>query len=514
MKTVTFQENYAAIKFFCDTATEGFVVAETNSEITKKEFIEQLSEDFSIRIQKLDSLSISDFQLNSNDILVVDEFDTVNSSQTVIDLNYNRNWLLNLHKVIVLVLRPSTVNELIRYSSSFWSFVTLHKVFSCGFKGIIQPHFIDSNTTRTLNGLVKYKSYSIDKNTSHRVLLERLVFSCFHEKFESKRLDEFLKMELEKVDESNQNDIANFILKVLNLADRLRQSKLCIEAKLCIDFIDKSFTIYDRYSEMEIRKLKLLSEIYYDLEFFDKALYTYELLIVAIERMEEKDLLEIASIVNNIGVIYYKKDAYSDALDCYYSAIKKIDSSEDVFVTVNLLFNLSLLHYDIKDYYNALYYINTAIDRINEYGLSRESVLLSKCKVLKAYLVINLGNLKYATDLLTESLSLLREQLDENCTYIMEIHYVFAVLYLHKNELERAERCAKKAYSIMKRENPSMSVRCHIRELLGEIYFYQGNYPNALIFLKIAYRHGTKNQVFNEDVLYWIRAAIEQCENN
>ena len=515
MKTSSFYENYDAIKIFCKQAQEGLVVVETNSEITKEEFIELLNSDFNVCQKKLKDLVNPNILFDDDCIILVDEFDTKNSSDTVVDLNYNRNWFLNLHRNIIFVLRPSTVNELIRYSASFWSFVTLHKVFSCRFRGIIQPHFINNNNDWYLDGLVKYrasnKKDTLDK--SKRNIFYALVWETLRIVCEPKDIIVCLEQKTSSLDKSNSREIAGLVSAILLLSENLRVAGLLREAQKCLDFVSKSFSIHEDFIELEIRKLKLLAEINYSLGFYDKALETYEEQYnIILQHPQIYDDISISALMNNIGVVYYKKECYSEALDCFYKAIEILNGSDEMFVFVNLLFNLSLLHYQIDDFYNSLYYIDSAIEKFDEVVSRRHRILFSKCKVLKAYLVINLGDLNYAEYLLQESLTFLREELEERCTFIMEVHYVFATLYLHKNDLEHAESCALKAYKIMRSIECPIHIRCHIRELLGEIYFYKKDYERAKMFLKVSYSHGNGRNVFSQEISDWVKWAINNCE--
>ena len=113
--------------------------------------------------------------------------------------------------------------------------------------------------------------------------------------------------------------------------------------------------------------------------------------------------------------------------------------------------------------------------------------------------------------MLRESINYIRNDEKENSMIAMETHYAFATLYLHNNELENAESCAIKAESIMKKNDSPFAIRCHIRELLGEIYFYSNEYTLAKKYLQIAYSHSIGKHYFSEDVLEWIKQLIEFC---
>lgn len=213
-------------------------------------------------------------------------------------------------------------------------------------------------------------------------------------------------------------------------------------------------------------------------------------------------------------MVYFQKNQPSEASACFNKAIEVLNYSTEYFVLVNVLFNFSLLHYQIDDYNNSSYYIDVAIDKFNETDANKEKTLLSKCRILKSYLLISLGELVSAQEILQDSLAFFRQELEESCVSVMEIHYIFAKLYLHKNDLLHAESCATKAYNIMNKVDCSIEVRCHIRELLGEIYFYKKDYDKSMAFLKVSYSHGKNRNCFSDDILEWIEWAMKFCNDN
>lgn len=525
MKTLLFHENYEAIRYFCKNSKEGFVVAEINSRIIKDELVESLSSDFCIIKTSLKDLVGDDERVNKCDVLVIDEMETYDSKQGIVNLNYNRNWLLNLHCNIIFILRTSMVNELISYSASFWSFVTLHKIFIYRYKSVIQPHFIEDDSDWYLNGLLKYRNDYIVNNDiiSKNNRFKSVVREVFQDECEREEIDSYLNKKISKLQSTDVEKIASIFSSILQLSKKLRHVGLVQEAYTCLLFAHKNFNVNSYYKELEVKKLKLLAEINYILGNYEESLRLYETLFnkntVKYETFSEEDIrithsngVELANLLNNIGVVYYKKGMYSEALDCFYGAVKIMNELDDFFVFSNILFNLSLLHYQMEDFHNAIYYIDCAINEISTENALKAEVLMSQCKVLKAYIETNLGELSVAHDLLENSLTLLREELDENCVAIMEAHYVYAVLYLYEKDLKHAKSCATKAFRIMKHLNSDIYVRSHIRQLLGEICFYMNDYREAYSILKIALSHGTKHKAFNDDVVEWIRWAINYCE--
>jgi len=145
-----YRESLEEIVNFCLVADSGIAIAEINDVITCNEFLKDLASQFQYTNYKL-----SDFSCHTNDIqvtltkptlVVINELLNVNTDELIINLNYNRDWLLNLNCKIIIIISPATVSKLIAYSNNFWSCVAIHKSFFAELECTIAPYLFDDQS--------------------------------------------------------------------------------------------------------------------------------------------------------------------------------------------------------------------------------------------------------------------------------------------------------------------------------------------------------------------------------
>ena len=520
MKTNEFFQNYEAIKLFCKWSSSGFVIAEINDYITKNELIEALKSDFNIAVVRLYDFENKTFNISDFSLIVIDEFNPLNTYNIASNLNYNRNWFLSLNINIIIIASSSTVDELINYSSSFWSFITLHKVFTNKFKCIFDSHFISSSDIYSLisNTSLGFRHYiARSKRVSKQQDISCLAEESFHQKLVVNDIVTFLKKQLSLNGHIRNNSPTNLVVSAISFGEKLLNNGFFIEAKQCADFLYDNYAFFPSYIEMQARLLRLVADANYSNNEFSIALQIYKALIDWYESKKiSYDIVAVSVIYNNCGVIFYKQRHYAEAIDAFYDCYKMLNDSEDVqqlYILIHVFYNLSLVHNEKGDYHNSLDYIDIAMKYSNY--LSENDILnLSYLKVFKAYLFINRGNLSLAHSLLENCLEDFRKKMDENSVSIMEVHYVYALYYLYINDLDKAYHCASNANQIAKNIKAEQTKKIQIRELIGEILFYQKKYHEALPFLTTAYNHGKKLNLFSDDVLEWIKDSIEKCKSS
>lgn len=525
MEHFKFIDSYNSIKLFCEWSKEGFIVVETNNCLFKDKFIEKISSDFDICIERLENLKEKNTFYNK-DIIIVDEFETKDSTEAVVNINYNRNWFVSLHKNIIFVLRSSTVDELIQYSASFWSCVAIHKVFSFRYKGIMFPHFIRSSADIELDGFARLKLYpgepaQITSKYKKTLFILNKYFGnfIFHDNMYIFLMEQ---LKLNKSKHKNDDFVESFCSKILRLIEEFRSFNLYDTALECICFLQDNFIIGSRYINIEIEMYRLKAEINYSLGNLDESLGAYAQIFFALREKEiyfyqEKD--KTAILFNNIGVVLYAKGDYEDALFCFDSACEIIDSDEYSklnFLLTNFLYNLSLVSYQLGDDCGALKNIEQSIQIYSQYNyFSRSDMIVrSILNVLKSYIMINSGDIGKVENLLISSLKWLREELDEKCLSIMEAHFVYAKLFFYQNKLDQAKSCIEKSYQITKEINCPLWVRNYIRELFGEICFFKKEYKQALYFFNMVYSQAKKNNFYTDEILDWVLYLKGKCEEN
>ena len=520
MKTNEFYGNYEAIKLFCKLSSGGFVVAEINDYITKNELIENLKKDFNITVVKLNDFEDKVFNSSEFSLIVIDEFNTLNAYNIASNLNYNRNWFLSLKINIIIIASSSTVDELINYSSSFWSFVSLHKIFVNKFKCIFDFRFISGSDIFSLisNNNLGLKHFIIQSNhITKKQKINSIAEESFHQKLIVDDVVSFLKKQLSLNGYTKSKSPTSLIVCAISFGEKLLNNGFFAEAKQCADYLYNNYVFFPSYIEMQARLIKLVADANYSDNEFDTALQLYNVLINWYEsKYLSYDVAAISVIYNNCGVIFSKQQCYSEAISVFYDCYKMLKDSENIqqlYILIHVFYNLSLVHNEEGDYHNSLDYIDNAMEYCNY--LSENDILnFSSLKVFKAYLLINRGSLSLANSLLKDCLEDFRRKMDENSISIMEAHYVYALYYLYINDLDKAYHCASNANQIAKNIKAEQTKKTQIRELIGKILFYQKKYHEALPFLTTAYNHGKKLNLFSDDVLEWIKDSIEKCKSS
>ena len=217
---------------------------------------------------------------------------------------------------------------------------------------------------------------------------------------------------------------------------------------------------------------------------------------------------DLASLSNNAGVLLFLIGDYKHSLSMFNDAANLINDMPITFHIGEVLFNLSLVSLLIDDHKNAQYYIDEALEIVENFQSRSMEILGARYKVLKAYILVNIGAICDAKAIIKPSLDYLRQEIVENHEYIMEAHFVFALIFLHNSELASAQRCAMSAYNIAKRIRTPMRTRARISQLLGEILFYLPDYVESRRFL---YHACSQARYFSEEIVDWMYKAREEC---
>lgn len=520
MKTATYTQCVKKVSTFCKLSRKGFIVAEINDVITKDEFIGDLLGEGQVSVLDLRKLSEKEERLridNQADILVIDEVASSDIEQIVINLNFNRDWFLRLNKKVVFILPTITVNRLIEYSYSFWSFVYLHVVFNTKFPSIVKPHYIfdllsyDNRKSQEVDkGIYKYV-YNTTRSASSLI-------SSYNDRVLSNRnndLNKVLLQRMEEIDFSDKKSIECGYTSIFSLGKSLLREAHYKDALKCFEFLIKRFVLGDDQRQRDYELKKNIAFVCYQLGDYLTALnYVNQILVSITENDQVKpeyqflSLYELAALWNNAGVLMYLSGGKKQALSMFNKAAELINDVDITFHIGEILFNLSLVSMIIEDYRNACYYIDKAIEAVNQYTNRSLKILCARYGILKAYLMVNIGAIHKAKELIRPNLVILRAELLENHEYIMEAHFVYGLIYLHNNELEKAQKCALKAYEISRRVKTPLRDRARIFQLLGEIHFYLGDYINARRYL---YHASRQSNVFAREVLDWMEWAQREC---
>ncbi len=502
MRSKKYKTAFDNVKLFCNNTNGGIVVAEINSCVTKKHFFEDLSIFFDVRATTTSEMSQRDINLNDIDdssIIVIDESNNNDVKKSIVNLNYNRDWLLSHRCNIIIVLPTFAVNELISYSYSFWSCVSLHEIFNSYYHGIIHPEFIDKEDSW-------YKSnknqYAENKNT-----VSDIVYNIFHKKAfvtnSKDSISDFLKGEYKQYE--NRKVLYEKIYAFVQL---LSENKYYAAAYVCYEHLYSNFNKI--LENDKLKKIKLYESVVkfgYNSKDYELAKTYCAMLIQFIEELKEDDPvrdiisdMDIAIYWNNLGCLWLLTDNFEMALTDFNISGKAMNDLIGNSYYSDIIFNLALVSYLSKDYNKAMYYIDIAISDAETFSNRWYKITQTRYYILKAHININQGNLLEIKDALPLCLELLRNELPENHKYIMEVHYVNALSYLFQGNVERAYSCAIKALAIAKKINISQD-KIFIWELLGEILFESENYPEAQKMMKLVIARKKEKHWFDEEQL-------------
>lgn len=519
MKTESYYNSLEKICMFCDLANDGIIIAEINDVITRNELINDLNTRFLIKQFSLDDLfeiKRNDKQQPNDSIFLISQNFTTDTETVVINLNYNRDWLLSLHCKIILIISSTITERLIEYSYNFWSCVSLHEKFICEFQCVITPCFLDD----------KFNIYQNDFDLNRKKLLKKSIrgglgvvnsvilkiWGSHDQTLSTSSFEEFLYQEYQK---NNFDNVNEFFERTMRTADEFYANGMYKMADICYSFVnDKLLGICQNHEITTVRFLEGISKNYYRQKKYDYASDALAQLIEFIEKNPfSEDILpqqKIAEYWNNLGVIFYLRGDNDNSLTCFNIAANLLNSLPLSSQFCDILFNLSLISFSTKDRHNAKYYIDEAIKYISKFSTRWFQVTHSRYCTLKAYIDINYGDIIEAERIIRNSLDILRQELIENHQYILEAHYVFALIFLYKFDLEKANSCANKALKIATNID-SKSIKPHIWELLGEILYESKEYLEARRYLNMAYVRALDKNIFDKEILNWMESTIKQC---
>lgn len=522
MKASTYTQCLKKINVFCSLCKKGFIVAEINDLITKDELIEDIKKTKKISVFDLNMLSEREGRTGNwnrdADIFLIDEVACADVEKIVINLNYNRDWFSKLNNIVIFILPTITVNRLIEYSYSFWSFVNLHVIFITQFPPFIKPHFI-SDLLSYENDEYQSVDKAIYKDVYGTTKSAASLISNYNTTLYSNRgndLNKILSNRFNGIDFSDVNSVEAGFASINSLGKKLLRESHFKEALKCFEFILKHFTLGADHKQTDIELNKKLIYLYYQLGDYLTALMLINnmLLIISDEDQLKSEyaflsLYDLAALWNNAGVLLYLRGEHKQALSMYNKAAKLINNIQITYHLGEILFNLSLVSMVIGDYKNSQYYIDQAIEMAELFSNRSMRILNSRYNVLKAYLLVTMGAICEANDLIRPNLRVLRSEIVENHEFIMEAHFVYALIYLHHRELEKAKKCALKAYNIARKIRSPLRDRARIYQLLGEILFYMEDYEDARRYL---YHACKQENVFSSEVLAWMNNLRNECD--
>lgn len=522
MRSLKYRESLEEIVNFCLIADSGIAIAEINDVITCKEFLKDLKSQCQYANYKL-----SDFSCHVNDIrvalakskiIVINELLNENPDEIIINLNYNRDWLLNLGCKFIIIVSPVTVSKLIAYSNNFWSCVTICKSFLVELECTAAPYLFDDGshqyeTKQENDNRRRIQKDVLDIPVSASDIVQKTlgVQVSFSNNFS---LSEWLTYYCEMQKDQNPTSLQK---KIFLLCMNFYQSEFYSKARMSFLFLLGKFS-KSLSNRQKIDAEYLLGNTFYQLKKYPDAVQMYVRAIETANTNEDFSQSEIplfclARVLNNCGAALYKtniSELHDVALTYLnHSATNLRDAQRDGDL-IWVLFNLSLISHKMGDIKNATYYIETAIENIPNQQSRIGRIICARFHTLYAYLLLSGGHVSKCKQIISSALNLLRSELVEQHPYIMDVHFVYATIFLQSNDPERALSCAKKAEDISKKISTDSMTKLKIWILLGRVYFYLKNYRESKYYLVLAARRA-RNLLSSVDTIDWINRSIEYC---
>lgn len=467
MKTNIFMHEINKIKLFCKHAVDGFIIIEVNDLISKSTIIEALEEEYDLFYLENLTVSTKDIQGTTRRIFIVDTFENdiehIDFKRWAANINFNRDLLSNLGCVI-FICTTRLVNELISFSSSFWSFVALHIKLNKKLDCIYSPIYIEIQNWSYFNNT--YNEY-IEKNINARQILKSS---------SSKTLINLLDKLWNECE-----GWFNYYKRVKQYGEWFYENRKYEYARICFKAIENKINFEIENVRLKIDVMNSLAGVYYRLQDYARSLFYLD----SIRKISEDNSsffskYELAILWNNMGVVWLKceKKQIHEALSCFDFGLKLINYAETNIIISEILYNACIVNYILGDYNQSQYYINLSMKLLQQ-NSKFHNIVSSRFSVIKAFVMINNGDFTGVIKMMTESLACLREELDEKHVYILEAHYTFALIYMHLGLFDKANKCITKALKNVKQVRNNYSLSVCVWALYGIIQYCLGNYGEA-----------------------------------
>lgn len=503
MRTIKYENELKRIFNLCIHMNGALIVAEINDFYTQIEFKTDLKSQFKVINFTYQQLLDNEVRFYNLDLtlgnVIIFSGDIENIDDVVSVLNYNRDIFLHWKTNIIFILPSFAVNQLISVSANFWSCVVLHSDINQDFHSILRPDYIDT-VNLGFTSDVGLESQSI--NSIIKSVFDKSVYIRSREDMKS-----FIHHGFQVTDEAN---IRMFFIKLIKMANVCYVNRKYAYSVLCCEFVLEKryreffFVLDDIYAR---DCLEIYSNSLFYLDDYGGALRALNFLG---QQTDDYNLLnnckKKAQIFNNLGVILYLLKDYNLAETAFLSSIELCPLDEAKY-------NECILAYVKKDYSTALDNLSDILQKMSNYRSKSYIYARGRLNTLKAYILVNHGDIVKSKEIIKETLSYLRDNLYENSIQIMEGHYIYSLVYYYAGELDNAKKCIEKALSISTKIK-DFNTRPYLYELAGEIYFYYQEYEKAQSYLRYALKRNLKGDFFNYDLEQWIKEAIYICDKN
>jgi len=235
--------------------------------------------------------------------------------------------------------------------------------------------------------------------------------------------------------------------------------------------------LYDFASEKDLKMemsnaLSTMGVSYYIRSDYINALDYYQRCLTIREEISDKR--GIAGILNNLGMIYMKQGDYPKALDYYQRSLEISSKISDTKVKASALNNIGKIYMNQGDYPNALDYYQQCFN-IYEEILDKRGM----AGILNNFGSINMnqGNYPKALDYYQRSLEI-RKEISDKRGMAGALNNI-GLIYMNQEEYSKALNFYQRSLTI-KEEISDISGMSNTLNNIGMIYMKQGDYPKAL----------------------------------
>ena len=245
--------------------------------------------------------------------------------------------------------------------------------------------------------------------------------------------------------------------------------------------------LYDFASEKDLKMemsnaLSTMGVSYYNRSDYINALEYYQRSLTIREEISDKG--GIAGILNNLGMIYMKQGDYPKALDYYQRSLEISSKISDTEVKASALNNIGKIYMNQGDYPNALDYYQQCFNIYEEIPDKR-----GMAGILNNFgsIYMNQGNYPKALDYYQRSLVIIEEISDKSG--MAGVLNNIGLIYMNREDFSKALDYFHRSLTIKEKISDISGMSSTLNNI-GMIYMKQGDYPKALDYYQRSFEIG------------------------
>ncbi len=266
----------------------------------------------------------------------------------------------------------------------------------------------------------------------------------------------------------------------INLLNETASKLKSINIEKTLEYAIESGELADElnYKKGKAKSLQLLGIYYYYKSDYSNAIEYYQKSIIINEELNDRK--EISKSLNNIGLIYYYEGNYPKSLEYYQKSIKIKEQLNDWNGISNSFSNIGLIHYQEGNYPKALEYYHKTIKLKEELEDNRG---ISYCLNNIGDIFTKQGDYSEALDYYQKSMSI-KEEFEDNRGIAYCLNNIGNV-YTKQGNYSEALEYFQKSMSIKKELGDKFGLSYSLNNT-SQIYLELGSYRRALLESKKA----------------------------